>query len=103
MKYNIFVITIKRNEKRFRLLLEKFKHHNIPFHIVKKFYGIDGKQLSFAEINNIISDNFGKIASLCVIGCAASHILLWKHVSENKNLDYAIILEDDTVLDYQAF
>jgi hypothetical protein len=90
MDFNIFVITI--NNDRF----EKYKNNKI----YKKWEGCVGKNLSSEYVDN----NYKTIPFASrefkhnVAGCCESHLSLMKHIIDN-NINKAIILEDDAILD----
>lgn len=102
MNYKIFIISIARNEKRYTDLLNKLEEEGFDKNDIEVFIGIDYKK----EKNriNLIKSKYGIITPKSVLSCAASHVLLWKHISSLTNkLDYAIILEDDSILNKEKF
>ena len=89
------VINLKRRTDRLISFFKKNQKTEIPF---KVFEAIDGKTL---EPSN-------KIQSLCltgdyhyrrgIVGCAMSHIELWKRFLIDPTVHYLVVLEDDVVL-----
>lgn len=99
MNFKIFVITIERSEDRFNIVAKHMNNSGIEF---TKFNGIDGKKIKNNEIKKITTKLCFKFCTKSIVGCALSHILLWKHISR-ENLDYAIILEDDVLFNFNEF
>lgn len=98
-KYKIFIITIERNKKRYLSLLEKLKEEGFKEEDVNIFIGIDYKKDIIP--NNALS-NWSKFTPKSVLACAASHVLLWKYISE-QDIDFALILEDDSYVIKEEF
>src|ERR1700733_1083281 len=98
------VINLKRRYDRWERFLDFTKHHRI---IYNRFTAIDGRQLIMNdELDRIfkIPENFkGKRWQIThnweigVIGCAMSHINIWKELIQN-DMDIYIIFEDDVIL-----
>lgn len=97
MKYKIFIISILRNKIRFNSLLDKLIEQGFDKNLITVFLGIDYKNINNDIIKSITS-KWGRYTPKSVLCCAASHILLWHHVSNLKDIDYAIILEDDSYI-----
>lgn len=97
MKYKIFIISILRNKKRYESLVNKLLEQNFDKNLINIFIGVDYKTLDDTILKKI-SSKWGLITPKSVLSCAASHILLWKHISTLKDIDYAIILEDDSYI-----
>lgn len=98
MGIKIFIITLK-NHARIGRLKKIMRNLKLNYTIVK---GIDGK--NFEEKNSLdkIYDRnktlsyVGRNLSAAEIGCAASHLALYRHIVK-KNITDAIIMEDDAV------
>jgi GR25 family glycosyltransferase involved in LPS biosynthesis len=97
MKYKIFIISILRNKTRYNSLIEKLIEQGFDQNLITIFLGTDYKVIN-EDIIKAISSKWGKYTPKSVLCCAASHILLWKYISELKDIDYAIILEDDSYI-----
>jgi GR25 family glycosyltransferase involved in LPS biosynthesis len=96
----IFVITLENSIDRQKSIKLQFQKINFPFEFI---YGIDGKKLSKAELNQYYDDAIakkycGRSLELGEIGCAISHRLVYKKMID-ENIDRAIILEDDALLE----
>lgn len=97
MNYKIFIISITRNKKRYESLIEKLLEQGFTKDLIVVFIGTDYKLLN-DDILKSISSKWGKYTPKSVLCCAASHVLLWKYISELSDIDYAIILEDDSYI-----
>lgn len=101
MEYKTFIITLKNRPDRIDTI-QKFYKNNL--NDIELFYGLP--KLSVKENKDKITTSFcNKFCTLPMVGCASSHILLWRYISElyQGNPDQLIlILEDDTFinLDY---
>lgn len=95
LKINIFIITLENRPDRKKEIENYYKKYldNITF-----FYG-ETKDNIKKNKENITTYLCNKFCSIGMVGCASSHILLWKHISELKNNKLNLILEDDTFLD----
>lgn len=89
---NIHVINLERSKDRLQHINTNFNKYGIKF---KRFDAIDGKQLSIDEINNTTTKMCRYfLCNRSIIGCAMSHIALWKEISESDN-KWHLVLEDD--------
>lgn len=90
----VIVINLKKSLERLYRITQNLNELNIPF---ERFNAIYGKDLSKEEINN--SSSFIGKTLLCnhgIIGCALSHIAIWKQFKES-NEEFILISEDDIV------
>lgn len=88
-----YIINLEKSVDRMNNVNVLMEKYNLKF---KRFNAIYGKTLS----NNEIKDIFDPICSnvLCsngMIGCALSHIQLWKQLLNDNTTDKYLILEDD--------
>jgi GR25 family glycosyltransferase involved in LPS biosynthesis len=95
----IFIISLKRDEKKRREIENKLNSLGLGFSFVD---AIDGKHLTEAEISHL---NFaGKIKqrafnpTLGEIGCGLSHLIAYRQFLTTAD-EWACILEDDVILD----
>ena len=90
----IFWINLDRAEKRRNNMIENFKKYDLK---AERIDGIDGNNINLEEYkkNYNINEKMNKYE----VACAFSHIKAIKTCYE-KNLDYALILEDDVTFDY---
>ncbi|RYD81650.1 MAG: glycosyltransferase family 25 protein, partial [Sphingobacteriales bacterium] len=95
------VVNLRRSIARRIYIQEKLLHYNIPFEM---FEAVDGNELCETELNEIYAKGsyfktrYGRVMNIGEIGCALSHIGLYKKILEEK-IPYAIILEDDIEFD----
>lgn len=83
---NTFCINLKSNTKRWNNMKKRLNNINLKV-----------TRWNATTINNI-SDKFDKNLSDLQKACAQSHLNIWKYIVE-KNLEYALILEDDACFD----
>lgn len=94
-KNNIFLINLDRSKKRLREAKKHYGKENIEF---TRFSAIDGRRLPFEKLfeDNIIKrGRFNEDVWLGTIACAFSHMKIFD-IMVKKNIDVALILEDDT-------
>ena len=99
---NIKIVNLERREDRKTNTINVFKDACITDFTF--FKAIDGKELiSTNELKRIFNGNdFGNRRG--VIGCAMSHLTLWRDLIEDKQYNYYIIFEDDlTIPDIKNF
>ncbi len=104
-KIPAYCITLERRQDRWRNFMEKARAAHLQ---VNKWPGIDGRQLDiqhdervsvFARRNIMEGTrrSHEEIDSIGAVGCALSHISLWKHMLSTDQ-EYFIIFEDDADL-----
>lgn len=87
-KNNCFCISLINNEERWLKMEKRFQ--TIGLEVCRVPASIGG--------TSDISDTFNNNLNNGQIGCAQSHVNLWKHIYDNE-LSYALILEDDACFD----
>ena len=95
---NIFFITLYRDKHRIKNVQNLINKYNIKSvsNIIK---AIDGKKIY--NNKDLLSNYFNKRGLKLrpgEIGCALSHVMLWKYMLK-LNLDYMIVFEDDVQFD----
>ncbi len=93
---NIWVINMDKSKDRLDKVNKNLTDLGLKFN---RFRAVDGSKIIKNEIDN-------KITFLCknllcnkgIIGCAESHKQLWEQLTNTKNTDYYLVLEDDTML-----
>ena len=90
---NIKVVNLERRADRKLDIINLFKQAKLTDYIFYK--AVDGKTLeSTNELKKLFQGNdFGNRKG--VIGCALSHLQLWKELVADKNYSYYVIFEDD--------
>lgn len=94
---NIWIINLKRSKERLDHMTHYMNKYNLQFNI---FDAIDGKLLSEKEIQE--NSSWACRTFLCnksIIGCAMSHMGIWKQLLNDISTDYYLIFEDDAVFD----
>ena len=92
---HICVINLERRLDRKQKIQPIFKSHNIDPKWIK---AVDGKQLMPTdELKQLVQGNMFN-SRRGVIGCALSHLNLWKQLVQDPNHEYYIVLEDDNTM-----
>ncbi len=99
MQFKVFVINLDKSTERMAFMHQQLEQLNIEYERVPAVYG---KDLSETEVQAVFneSDNlakYDKVLNVGEIGCYLSHINCWNMMVEQE-LDFALILEDDSVL-----
>jgi GR25 family glycosyltransferase involved in LPS biosynthesis len=92
----IIILTLEMQKDRQRYIANQLESMGLEYNF---FWGINGNELTQAEINNIYDKNksikyLKRTLTKGEIGCAQSHKLIYKKMIE-ENIESAIILEDD--------
>ena len=97
-------MTLKKISKSFFINLDRRTdrldhiYKTLPFY-AEKFSAVDAKELELnKEIKQLFPDTYNKLTK-AEIACALSHYRLWKQLSQDKDADNYLILEDDVVLE----
>ena len=94
----IIVISLPDAASRRQVIKEYIPRINLPW----RFFEAKRYTSGASKVDNI---EIGKDITKGEVGCFLSHISVWKEISD-MNVDYAIVLEDDTILiptqDYHA-
>jgi GR25 family glycosyltransferase involved in LPS biosynthesis len=86
---NAFCISLNSHSKRWEKMQGRFKEQNIT---------ATRWPASMANTPDI-KDNFQDYLNPGQKGCAQSHINIWRHIKENPQIEYAMVLEDDACFD----
>lgn len=97
---SIFVINLISSPERLANSQQQLATHGLSF---ERIDAVDGATLSHAQLNSHYSANLNKQKyhyplSAGQIGCYLSHRKAWQTIVE-RQLDYAIVLEDDFILE----
>jgi len=92
---SIKIINLERRPDRKEATIQKMQEAGIDKTIYEFVKAVDGLQLQpTLELKQIFERNdFG--SRKCVIGCALSHLNLWKQLLTDESHNYYIIMEDD--------
>lgn len=89
----VFVINLDRSPERLLEIDKKLKALNINY---ERISAVDGKTLGSEEIKQMTTAMCARGCTLSSIGCAMSHINVWKQIIR-ENLTSALVLEDDAI------
>jgi GR25 family glycosyltransferase involved in LPS biosynthesis/glycosyltransferase involved in cell wall biosynthesis len=93
---NTFVVNLNRRPDRRASVITEFAKHGITNYVF--FDAVDGKELTpTPELSALFANNdFGSRRG--VVGCALSHMDLWKRLVADTTNDYYTVFEDDVEL-----
>lgn len=100
MKSNIFLINLDRSTERLKRAAQQIEATGSTF---ERISAVDGATLTDERIAEVFDAQTAKRRfqydlTAGEIGCYLSHVKCWERIIDD-NLDYAIILEDDLLLD----
>ena len=100
MKYKVFLINLDNSTERFTFMDEQLKQLGIEYERISAVYGKDLHAVDVAKVYDPHTNlqKYDKKLNLGEIGCYLSHVQCWQMIIEQE-LDYALILEDDSILD----
>ena len=95
--FNTYVINLEQDKLKYEKIKKNLNDNNI---VPKRFNAIYGK--------NVKSEYDGHLTHYCkytcpksVIGCGLSHILLSRHLLNYDTNKYALVLEDDAIINHK--
>lgn len=99
MMMKTFVVNMRKDTQKRRIIEQQLQSHpDLDFQI---WEAVEGGKLSKDAQKSLVSEEFyskyKRNATLPAIGCALSHISIYKEIID-KGIDYALILEDDAIL-----
>ena len=99
-EFKVYIVNLKHSTERRKNILSELKKQNIKnFQIID---AIDGKKLQDKDLKNFTCssdkkyNSLGQKLTLSQIGCALSHIKIYKDFIKSDE-SYALILEDDAI------
>ena len=92
----IKIVNMKRRPDRKEQLEKQLV--NVGIHSYEFIEAVDGNELTPFEELRLLFERNDSGYKRGVLGCALSHIKLWKELSLDVNNDFYVILEDDIVL-----
>jgi len=100
MKCKVFLINLDSSTERFTFMDEQLKLLGIEYQRISAVYGKDLHDADIAKVYDLQKNlqKYDKKLNVGEIGCYLSHVQCWQMIVEQQ-LDYALILEDDSVLD----
>jgi len=96
-KWKICLINLERSTDRLIACAEQLEAYNLPF---ERIEAVNGDSLNAAAINelyNFADSSYHKHLTNGELGCYLSHVRAWQKIVDEQ-LDYAVILEDDILL-----
>jgi glycosyl transferase family 25 len=100
MKCKVFLINLDNSTERFTFMDEQLKQLGVEYQRISAVYGKDLHDIDIAKVYDPQTNlqKYDKKLNLGEIGCYLSHVQCWQMIIEQQ-LDYALILEDDSILD----
>lgn len=95
-KIPIFIINLKQDSHKRKHMEKLCKQHNLNCQFIEAVYGKDLDEETLAKVYNKKEsiDLIGRELTKGELGCALSHISIYKHMVD-KNIKQAVIFEDD--------
>ena len=94
MTLNVFVINLPHRTDKKECMLQQSKEFDIPLTFIEAVYG---NALTDAQIKELAHDYPDCSLTKGVIGCALSHISVYKRMVD-ENIPLALVLEDDAII-----
>ena len=95
-EFPVLVVNLTRRQDRWNSISEHLKSRNI--NNFEKFEAVDGRELTLTnELKYLFRGNDFNFRR-GVIGCALSHIKIWRRLINDPKNNYYIVLEDDIEL-----
>ncbi len=95
-EFPVLVVNLNRRKDRWNSISEHLKSRNI--NNFEKFEAVDGRELTLTnELKYLFRGNDFNFRR-GVIGCALSHIKIWRRLINDPKNNYYIVLEDDAEL-----
>jgi len=95
-EFPVLVVNLNRRQDRWNSISEHLKSKNITN--FEKFEAVDGRELTLTnELKYLFRGNDFNFRR-GVIGCALSHIKIWRRLINDPKNNYYIVLEDDAEL-----
>ncbi|MEZ9947932.1 glycosyltransferase family 25 protein [Vibrio breoganii] len=100
----IFVINLKKDRHKRSAIVKHLSSLQLAYEIID---AVDGRLLSDVQVENMTDVRLskkliGRGLTRGEVGCALSHLEIYKRVL-NENLNYALILEDDVTVSDKIF
>ena len=92
----IFVINLPRSHARREAMIQESEKYDLN---IKFFDAVDGGELTVADKKRLLYNPDNNLLTNSEIGCALSHIMLYRKIVE-EGIPFALILEDDVGFDF---
>lgn len=96
-KWKICLINLERSTDRLTACADQFAAYNLPFERVEAVNGDNLDATAIDELYNFADSSYHKHLTNGELGCYLSHVQVWQKIVD-EHLDYAVILEDDILL-----
>lgn len=93
-KMNIFVINLKEKTQRRESMREQLEKIGLSYQFID---AVNGKELSDFVLESLVYDYPDCYLTKGEIGCALSHLTIYKKMVK-ENIEHALILEDDVIV-----
>lgn len=94
----IFVVSLKRASERRKAIVLQLNRLKLDFELID---AVDGKLIEETEKKKLVDGKYLDCTKYCFndgeIGCALSHLNIYKKISDEE-IEHALILEDDVLL-----
>lgn len=96
----VFVVNLKKDTEKKQHMKALCEKHNLQCQFTEAVYGKDLDENFLSEIYNEEESirTLGRALSKSEIGCALSHINIYKHMID-ENIEQAVIFEDDSQIE----
>lgn len=98
MNLDVFVINLPQRTDKKESMLKQAQAFDIPLHMVE---AVNGHALSDEQIQKLVKDYPACCLTKGVIGCALSHIKVYKKIVD-EHIPLALVLEDDAILTHEV-
>ena len=95
--FNTYVINLEQDKVKYENIKKNLNENNI---IPYRFNAIYGKNVK-NEFDDHLTSYCKYTCPKSVIGCGLSHIMLSKHLFKHDKNDYALVLEDDAIVNHK--
>ncbi len=95
--FNTYVINLEQDKVKYEKIQKNLNENNI---VPKRFNAIYGKNVK-NEYDDHLTHYCKYTCPKSVIGCGLSHILLSRHLLNNDTNEYALVLEDDAIVNHK--
>ena len=96
-KWKIYLINLARSTDRLTACARQLDVHDLPYERIDAIDGDDMHNSAVDDIYDFNKSSYHKHMTKGEIACYLSHVKTWQRIVDKK-LDYAVILEDDILL-----
>lgn len=96
-KWKIYLINLARSTDRLAACARQLDAHALPYERIEAVDGDDMQNSTISDVYDFNKSLYHKHMTNGEIACYLSHVKTWQKIVDEK-LDYAVILEDDILL-----